>query len=71
MGTVADRVTPVNMAKSSSRSTKDVKSIEIGDTQIQSMILVGILIILALAFWYGLKVGCLPAPRRRRRPSCW
>lgn len=44
--------------------------LDLSDPKIQGILLVGLLVVLALALWYGFTRGCM-GRRRRRRTSCY
>lgn len=81
MGQIEEKTSSVKMGKSSSATkkasaksskTKRLSSepINFCDPKVQGVLLVGLLVILAIALWFGFKNGCIGRRRRRRRQSC-
>lgn len=76
MGQIVENVSSSKLAKSSSGLKKRGKgmksggsSLDLADPKVQSVLLVGLLAVLALALWFGFSNGCF-SRRRRRRRSC-
>lgn len=85
MGQIVEKSSSAKLAKKSSSAVKKASSgatrtgkgkavgggdsLNLSDPKVQSILLVGLLAVLALALWFGFTNGCF-SRRRRRRRSC-